>query len=74
MDQCPTSDRRFDLKTLSYETCSLAKKLVPDYKSDTGVSHDDTEPPLEYGVDSNGMRDSDNETYDPANPDHNDYF
>ena len=35
---------------------------------------DDDIPPLEHGDDYIDMRDSDDETYDPANPDHEDYF
>jgi len=35
---------------------------------------DDSVPPLEHGVDYLDTRDSDDETYDPANPDHDDYF
>ena len=37
-------------------------------------SDDDNEPPLEYGVDCNDTRDSDDETCDPANPDPDEYF
>lgn len=35
---------------------------------------DDDIPPLEHGPDYLDMRDSDDETYDPANPDQDDYF
>ena len=35
---------------------------------------DDNIPPLEHGDDYINMRDSDDETYDLANPDHDDYF
>ena len=35
---------------------------------------DDNEPPLENGVDCNDTRDSDDETYDPNIPDHDEYF
>ena len=35
---------------------------------------DDDIPPLEHGDDYIDMHDSDDETYDPANPDHDDYF
>jgi len=37
-------------------------------------SDDDNEPPSEYGVDCNDTCDSDYETYDPANPDPDEYF
>ena len=37
-------------------------------------SDDDSVPPLEHGVDYIDMHDSDDETYDPANPDHDEYF
>ena len=30
--------------------------------------------PMEHGPDYLDMHDSDDETYDPANPDHDDYF
>ena len=35
---------------------------------------DDNVPPLEYEGDYIDTCDSDDETYDPANPDHDDYF
>ena len=35
---------------------------------------DDDIPPLELGDDYINMHDSDDETYDLANPDHDDYF
>ena len=37
-----------------------------------GVDTDIT--PMEHGPDYLDMHDSDDETYDPANPDHDDYF
>lgn len=37
-------------------------------------SDDDNEPPLENGVDCNDTRDSDDETYEPNIPDHDEYF
>ena len=37
-------------------------------------SDDDSVPPLEHGVDYIDTRDSDDETYDPANLDHDEYF
>ena len=35
---------------------------------------DDNIPPSEHGPDYMDTCDSDDETYDPANPDHDDYF
>ena len=35
---------------------------------------DDDIPPSEHGDDYINMHDSDDETYDPANPNHDDYF
>ena len=35
---------------------------------------DDDIPPSKHGDDYIDMHDSDDETYDPANPDHDDYF
>jgi len=35
---------------------------------------DDVIPPLEHGVENFDMRDSDDETYDPTNTDHDEYF
>ena len=37
-------------------------------------SDDDSVPPLEHGVDYIDTRDSDDETYDPPNLDHDEYF
>jgi hypothetical protein len=37
-------------------------------------SDDDVFPPLEHGVEDMEMRDSDDETYDPTNTDHDEYF
>ena len=37
-------------------------------------SDDDSVPPLEHGVDYIDTRDSDDETYDPSNLDHDEYF
>jgi hypothetical protein len=37
-------------------------------------SDDEVIPPLEYGVEDMEMRDSDDETYYPANTDHDEYF
>ena len=39
-----------------------------------GNDSDDDIPPSEHGDDYIDMHDSDDETYDPANPDHDDYF
>ena len=39
-----------------------------------GNDSGDNIPPSEHGHDYIDMRDSDDETYDPANPDHDDYF
>jgi len=39
-----------------------------------GNDSDHDIPPSEHGHDYIDMRDSDDETYDPANPDHDDYF
>ena len=41
------------------------------------LGEDDNEdeiPPLEHGLELLDLRDSDVETYDPANPDEDDYF
>ena len=38
------------------------------------IDGDDDIPPSEHGDDYIDKRDSDDETYDPANPDHDDYF
>ena len=35
---------------------------------------DDDIPPSKHGDDYINMHDSDDETYDPANPNHDDYF
>jgi hypothetical protein len=37
-------------------------------------SDDDVFPPLEHNVEDMDMRDSDDDTYDPANTDHDEYF
>ena len=37
-------------------------------------SDEDSVPPLELDGDYIDTRDIDDETYDPANPDHDDYF
>ena len=37
-------------------------------------SDDESVPPLEHAVDDIDRRDSDDETYDPANPDLEEYF
>ena len=39
-----------------------------------GNDSDDDIPPSEHQHDNIDTRDSDDETYDPANPDHDDYF
>ena len=39
-----------------------------------GNDSDNNIPPSEHGHDYIDMRDSDDETYDLANPDHDDYF
>ena len=47
----------------------LLERLRLDNDSD-----DDSVPPMEIDGDYIDTRDSDDETYDPANPDHDDYF
>ena len=47
----------------------LLKRLHLDNDSD-----DDSIPPLENGVHYLDTRDSDDEAYDPDNPDHDEYF
>jgi hypothetical protein len=39
-----------------------------------GNDDDNVVPPLEHGVENIDMCDSDDETYDPADPDHDEYF
>ena len=43
-------------------------------RSYLGNDSKDNIPPLEHEQDYMDMRDSDDETYGPANPDHDDYF
>ena len=61
-----------------YKVLPHDKLLVPnnqDYNIDPNTyDGDDDIPPLEHGDDYIDMRYSDDETYDPANPDHDDYF
>jgi len=47
----------------------LLERLHLDNDSD-----DDSVPPLEHGIDYLDTRDSDDETYDPDNPDYDEYF
>ena len=47
----------------------LLERLHLDNDSD-----DDSDPPLEHDVDYIDMRDSNDETYDPANLDYDEYF
>ena len=47
----------------------LLERLHLDNDSD-----EESVPPLEHGVDYLDTRDSDDETYDPDNPDYDEYF
>ena len=55
---------RYDAKDLE-----LLERLCLGNDSD-----DESVPPLEHAVDDIDGRDSDDETYDPANPDLEEYF
>ena len=51
-----------------------AKDLELLERLQLGNDNEDEIPPLEHGLELLDLRDSDDETYDPANPDEDDYF
>ena len=51
-----------------------AKDLELLERLQLGDDNEDEIPPLEHGLELLDLRDSDDETYDPANPDEDDYF
>ena len=51
-----------------------AKDLELLERLQLGNDNEDEIPPLEHWLEVLDLRDSDDETYDPANPDEDDYF
>ena len=51
-----------------------AKDLELLVRLQLGNDNEDEIPLLEHGLELLDLRDSDDETYDPANPDEDDYF
>ena len=51
-----------------------AKDLELLERLQLGDDNEDEIPPLEHRLELLDLRDSDDETYDPANPDEDDYF
>ena len=66
--------RGVNLSTMRINGRINAKDLELLERLQLGDDNEDEIPPLEHGLELLDLRDSDDETYDPANPDEDDYF